>query len=164
MKDEIKEILDKLKNGNWEYENDKYLKELYSNEIDILLNHITNQDKKITNLQEENKKMSKQHLETVNKLIETQEENEKLKETINDDMTVYLKGLEDGKEKMKQCFESIYKQRNKKAIEYIKEAIENDDYLEDDISTDINEASYDKYINSNKLLNILTGGDDNENK
>ena len=47
----------------------------------------------------------------------------------------------------------------KEAIEYIKEAIENDDYLEDDISTDMNEASYDKYINSNELLNILQGDD-----
>ena len=42
-----------------------------------------------------------------------------------------------------------------KAIEYIKEAIENNDYFEDDIATDISEPSYDKYINSDSLLKIL---------
>lgn len=38
-----------------------------------------------------------------------------------DDMTVYLKGLEDGKEKMKECFDSVYKNRIDKATEKIKE-------------------------------------------
>lgn len=51
-------------------------------------------------------------------------------------------------------------QANKKAIEYIKEAIENGDYFEDDIATDISEPSYDKYVNSDSLLNILQNGDD----
>ena len=50
-------------------------------------------------------------------------------------------------------------QRIDKAIEYINEAIENDDYFEDDIATDIKEPSYDKYVNSSSLLRILQGED-----
>ena len=53
-----------------------------------------------------------------------QQENERLKEVINDDMSVYLKGLEDGKEKMKECYDSVYKSRCLKAIEYLKECKE----------------------------------------
>lgn len=53
-----------------------------------------------------------------------------------------------------------YKSRCEKASEYIKEAIENGDYFEDDIATDISEPSYDKYVNSDSLLNILQNGSD----
>lgn len=75
-----------------------------------------------------------------------QKENEKLKEIINDNMTVYLKGLEDGKDKMKEIFESVYKQRNEKAIEYIEER-KNLNWYADGVFV-------------YELLNILQGGDE----
>ena len=41
-------------------------------------------------------------------------------------MSVYLKGLEDGKEKMKECYDSVYKSRCKKATNYyLKELAKN---------------------------------------
>jgi len=46
----------------------------------------------------------------------------------------------------------------KEAIEYINNSIKEGEYLEDDIATDISEPSYDKYINSTNLLNILNKG------
>lgn len=46
-----------------------------------------------------------------------------------------------------------------KAIEYIEVSIEEGNYFEDDIATDISEPTYDKYVNSNSLLDILKGVD-----
>lgn len=80
MNNEIKEILECMKEiADCTFTTDTF--ELNFEDTKILLDYITN----------------------------LQQENERLKEIINDDMTVYLKGLEDGKEKMRQCFESIYK-------------------------------------------------------
>lgn len=77
-----------------------------------------------------------------------QEENKRLKEIINDDMTTYLKGLEDGKDKMKECYDSVYKSRNEKAIEYVERVCES-------------EKNINPYIlHAPTLLNILNGGDE----
>ena len=51
-------------------------------------------------------------------------------------------------------------EKNEKLLKikkYIEEAIENGNYFEDDIATDISKPTYDKYVNSSFLLNILRG-------
>lgn len=59
--------------------------------------------------------------------------------------------------------QEAYENMRKEAIEYVKDSIEDGNYIEDDIDTDVSKASYDKYINSVDLLNILNKvGDSDE--
>ena len=96
-----------------------------------------------------------------NYIINLQEENERLKEIINDDMTTYLKGLEDGKDKMKECYDSVYKSRNEKAIEYIKNHKETRKHYEP-YGTPMGNPNYitTHIFGYYELLNILNGGDE----
>lgn len=172
MNDEIREILDKLSNRKQEtlimelrqcqlknIEHPFITKEEY---IDKILDYITNlqqieqEHKKINGeLREENSKLEIALQNIQEDYDRRLEENERLKEIINDDMTVYLEGLEDGKEKMKQCFESIYKSRCEKAIEYINENVSVYAFN----SKELPHWEFDD-DNINNLLDILQNGSD----
>lgn len=154
MKDEIKEILeslDKIAKGSYYpedllyYENCKQLLDYITNlqekyngiksNFDIQLEYDEELENKITNLQEETKKLQDRNIELVL-------ERDRLKEELQQEK-------KDFKEANDYCFElKDYKSRNKKAIEYIQDsnilAIYKLDYFIED------------------LLNILTGGDKDE--
>lgn len=173
MNKEIKEILDILKKCfDLKDENfDNYIS-LY--QLSLLLSYITN-------LQQENERLKdlKGHYLKYRSSDESQKEVYEILELPKDSKNLHkhkntggLLWFDIPMTKF-SCISSYirskdlaledYKSRCEKAIEYIKEAIENDNYFEDDIATDISEPSYDKYVNSNSLLNILqNGSEDNE--
>lgn len=112
----------------------------------------------ITNLQQENHEL-KSELECYengayysSKVDELEQENERLKEKTKE-QSLLLIDYQD----MEQRYND-YKSRCEKAVEYINVSIEEGNYFEDDIATDISEPTYDKYVNSNSLLNILQNG------
>lgn len=154
MNNEIKEILDYFQKDVDKYEESKrYLMKKYGYDeetIDNISQHERHINTKklldyITNLQQENERLETNCGELQNAI-------DNIAELVDvpEGMSV-----EDVYDKVKD-----YKSRCEKAIEYIKEAIENDDYFEDDIATDISEPTYDKYVNSSSLLNILQNGSD----
>lgn len=119
-------------------------------------------------MNKEDKKIQKQLVDEMMKVSQT-----------NPDVMIYMQALMKSYEKLEQENQDLsrmcelyskslyyaelkdYKSRVEKAVEYIKEAIENENYFEDDIATDISKPSHDKYVNSNDLLTILQGEKDN---
>ena len=137
MTEEIKEILDRLERIDHKE---------YSGGFEFADSGSFDEDCRCF---EERKKLA-------NYITNLQKENEKLKEIINDDMTVYLKGLEDGKDKMKEIFESVYKSRNEKAIEYnykLQEKNCHQALFDEPLASEI-------YSIAENNINILKGGDE----
>jgi chromosome segregation ATPase len=104
MNDEIKEILDKLKDGNWYNELDltgTMWIELRWEETHLLLDYITN-------LQQENKTLHENNQNMQEEMARVWKENERLKEQINqyenpDDMALFYMWLDaKAKDKMKE--------------------------------------------------------------
>ena len=58
------------------------------------------------------------------------------------------------REHYKHLYSELKKQKDD-VVEYINTAIEEGNYFEDDIDTDIQPASYDKYVNSVEILRML---------
>lgn len=133
MQEEIKEILDKLKDENWYDELDltgtKWV-ELKWEETHLLLDYITN-------LQQEINKLTAESTEWESKCYELQQENERLNNCIDDQERV-INGLIDKRDLYKINYND-YKYRCEKASEYI-----NTHYLN---------------ANEPELLNILQGSD-----
>ena len=82
MSDELKEILESLdKIAKAEY----YPEDLLTyKECQLLLNYITNLQEENEELKKEKKKISQQHIYTLDKLIETQTKNENAIEYLNE--------------------------------------------------------------------------------
>lgn len=166
MTEEIKEMLWKIKRQNT-YDDIGYFKTPLSNDdADKLLNYITNLQDENQNLKKENEEIHDSNVWWSNrweaqvkikedyksKYEKLQQENEKLKEKINqyenpDDLTLFYMWLDTkAKDKMKQL-----QQRNEKAIEYIK----NRSF--DEVSI----GPFDNDFNCKEnLLNILEGGNE----
>ena len=199
MNEEIKEIKHRLQLLHAEC-NSKAREE----DINYTLDYITN----LQTIEQQYSAILSENAELENKITNLQQENERLKDKLNDitnisykDYSVwaterhyldildefandikykiapnltdtYRDGIKSAlkhtikyvKDNYKQETLEDYKFRCEKAIEYINEAIENYDYFEDDIATDISEPSYDKYVNSNSLLNILQNGSENDDR
>ena len=145
MNNEIKEILEKLKNKDNDIKGINFLKyqDLTRGEINLLLDYITN-------LQQDNKILAKRNNELKNikdeRFHNLQQENERLKET-----NVYCNRTDCiGRIKDSRKYDSVYqekedyKSRCEKASEYIKEHYP---------TSTINDQD-DKY----NLLNILQNG------
>lgn len=122
----------------------------------------------ITNLQQENERLkakydnNKSH--EINYKYFTTLYSKATKDIVIDDLVYKCEDLDN----LKQSYEKLYiekedyKSRCEKAIEYINVSIEEGNYFEDDIATDISEPTYDKYVNSNSLLNILQNGSEKD--
>ena len=156
MNDEIKEILDNIKediNGKFEWE---YIDDYYVEQIKPLLNYITN-------LQQENHDLKSQ-LECYengvyysSKVDELQQENERLKELNENASKVCMAEHKYGVDKAEEARD--YKSRCEKAIEYIKEMLKLTivvDGKEEEI------IGYNKYLND--LLNILQNGSEKDDR
>lgn len=150
MNDEIKEILDKLKDKDNDIKGINFLKyqDLTRGEINLLLDYITN-------LQQDNEKIGKLWREEEAHCILLQQENERLKETIKhyEDTTTFG-------DYVKEVNLLIdYKSRCEKAIEYNYELQER--YCHSAIFDELVASKV--YEITEKELNILqNGGENNE--
>ena len=139
MNDEIKEMLDKLKDGNWYNELDltgTMWIELRWEETHLLLDYITN-------LQQENETLHENNQNMQEEMAKVWEENERLKEWKKDLLNENIE------------LENI----RKEAIEYIKNRKE--EYINAGATrVAIKAWHYNKLIND--LLNILQNGSDEE--
>ena len=78
----------------------------------------------------------------------------------------YIENLQK-KAELGDHYKHLYSEVKKKkddVVEYINTAIEEGNYFEDDIDTDIQPANYDKYVNSVEILRMLGEIDDNNIK
>jgi DNA repair exonuclease SbcCD ATPase subunit len=117
MNDEIKEILDKLKDNNWYEELDltgtKWI-ELKQEETNQLLDYITNLQQENDNLKNIISSVKEDFLNANNELTNLQQENERLK-TKTKEQSLLLIDYQDMEQKLED-----YKSRIEKAVEYIK--------------------------------------------
>lgn len=141
MTEEIKRILEYFKKDNCLVP----FKTLYKDEVNDLLNYITN-------LQKENQSLKNNYNDNEQAIHKIMEENEKLKDTIKKDR--HLLGCNFSKKDKYKQERDIYKQRNKKAVEYNKKIVEQ--YLKEDDC----EYCDGKYNVAKKNLDILEGGDE----
>lgn len=144
MKDEIKEILDELKDDTYvPLEDGRDYKLLYKDDDKQLLDYITN-------LQEEINKLIAESTEWESRCYKLQEKNERLTQGV---VLLTNKLIDMTREKVK------YKSRNEKTIEYIKKYLQEHiiDEYPDEQSVFYDEQ--DKFIPNAKeqLLNILQG-------
>lgn len=139
MKDEIKEILDYLRNDEWEIGYGDYEKSLFKSEIKMLLDYITN-------LQQEIKEANDIITWWTNRFKAVERDNRELKEELEEEKRID-KAVEQAKEKIKGYKETIDM--------LITSSVENKRY-------EIAELKY-RIREQEDLLNILQNGDeDNE--
>ena len=136
MKDEIKEILDKLNNGKWEKDTEEIAyKILFSNEVYQLLDYITN-------LQEKYDKALTDLVHESHKRIELEQENKFLKLN-NPEMNMeHFRIIKENKRKIDNL-----REENKRLKELC-------DKYEEEHSTKFNEWVFDKRENE-KLNNVI---------
>lgn len=134
MNKKIKKILDYLKESATK---ENLYFEINPEKAKILLDYITN----LETIEQQYSAILSKNAELENKITNLQEENRILKENAEHNDKVVDNA---------RWNETIYKSRNKKAIEYI------DKYQKDKNTFKL----HDLRLNSNELLNILTGGDE----
>lgn len=138
MKDEIKEILDKLRSDDY-YEKEYQKSAYYERDLKKLEDYITNLQEKVENQRQELVSLNDRLKEVKKSNGFLKQENERLKENaIHNDKVV---------DKAKWN-EMIYKSRIEKAIEYIN----NNSYFKDNVVKTMIFKDY-----SSNLLNILQG-------
>lgn len=117
-------------------------------EIKILLNYITN-------LQKEKQSLKNNYNDNEQAIHKIMKENEELKDTIKKDN--HILGCNFSKKDKYKEERDIYKQRNEKAIEYIKENL-----FEENNDCGCEWQQFPNYEDAKtRLLNTLQGGDEN---
>lgn len=147
INNEIKEILEKLKDGNWYNELDltgTMWIELRWEETHLLLDYINNLQEQLHQASLDIQELTERDIECpswCDKLINLQQENERLKEQVNDNKVIIEYAIKPSFTTRKL---QDYKSRIEKAVEYVEKAKEQDFMWTP--------------IFMKELLNILNGG------